>query len=52
MEGFARLADAFGIKKEDIRDYFVSVADLKNQITREKFREFVNALTTTKKFLG
>ena len=48
-EGFAKMALSFGIKKEEVREFFLSIADLKNQITRDKFREYVNSLTTARR---
>jgi hypothetical protein len=33
-EGFKRMAAAFSIPEKEAREYFLSVADLKNQITR------------------
>lgn len=45
-DGFKRMATAFSIPEQEAREYFLSVADLKNQITREKFQEFMAGLVT------
>jgi hypothetical protein len=45
------MATAFNIPEQEAREYFLSVADLKNQITREKFQDFMGGLVTpTRKF--
>lgn len=49
QEGFKRMASAFGITEQEVRDYFLSVADLKNQISREKFQDYMNAIIMPKK---
>ena len=41
---------AFGISAEESREYFLSVADLKNEITKEKFQDYMAALVTPKRF--
>ena len=43
------MASAFGITEQEARDYFLSVADLKNQISREKFQDYMNAIIMPKK---
>jgi hypothetical protein len=44
------MAVAFSIAEQESREYFLSVADLKNQITREKFQDFMGGLVTPKRF--
>ena len=34
----------FMIPQQDAMEYFLSVADLKNQITREKFHEYISSM--------
>lgn len=48
--GFKRMALAFGIAEQDAREYFLTVADLKNQITREKFQDYMGGLVAPKRF--
>jgi len=38
------MAGCFGIPKVEIKEYFLSVADLKNQISRDKFQDFMGSL--------
>lgn len=44
------MAVAFGVPEAEAREYFLTVADLKNQITREKFQEYMGGLVTPKRF--
>lgn len=49
-KGFQRMAVAFGIPEVEARDYFLSVADLKNQITKEKFQDYMGSIVAPKRF--
>ncbi len=44
------MAVAFGIPDIEARDYFLSVADLKNQITKEKFQDYMGSIVAPKRF--
>lgn len=37
-EGFMRMIKSMKMNEKEAKEYFLSVADLKNQITKEKFR--------------
>lgn len=44
LEGFIRMAASLQLSQSDAKDYFLSVADLKNQITKDKFRDYMNSM--------
>lgn len=44
LEGFIRLAASLKLSEEEAKEYFLSVADLKNQITRDKFKDYMNSM--------
>lgn len=44
LEGFIRMAASLKLPEQEAKDYFLSVADLKNQITKDKFRDYMNSL--------
>lgn len=44
LEGFVRMAKSLKLCEADAKEYFLSVADLKNQITREKFKDYMNSM--------
>lgn len=44
LEGFIRMAASLQLSQTDAKDYFLSVADLKNQITKDKFRDYMNSM--------
>ena len=42
-EGFLRMAKCMKLNEKEAKEYFLSVANLKNQVTKEKFEEYMNA---------
>jgi len=47
-EGFMRMTQSMKLPEKEAKDYFLSVADLKNQITKDKFREYMNSVAPKK----
>ena len=41
-EGFARMTKSMKLPEKEAKEYFLSVADLKNEITKEKFKDYMN----------
>ena len=39
-----RMTQSMKLPEKEAKEYFLSVADLKNQITKEKFRDYMNAI--------
>ena len=44
------MSEMFKIHEEDSKEYFYTVADRKNQITFDKFLEYMNAMTPQEKW--
>lgn len=51
LEGFLRMAVCLKLPESDAKEYFLSVANLKNQITRDKFKDYMNAVQPKEWFL-